>query len=292
MATAHKDVPPHAFKALGTPGKPAKRGRREGRGLAIYTGVVIAYLFLPILVMALFGFNDPRGRFNLEWQGFTLRYYRNLFEIPDLTTALKNSLLIAAISTVVSTALGTLLALAISRYRFRGRSPLNLLVFLPMATPEVAMGSSLLGLFVALQVPRGFLTIVIAHIMFSISYVVVTIRARTAHLDVSLEDAAQDLGAGPWTTFWTVTFPLIFPGILAAGFLAAALSIDDYVITSFNAGATLTFPVWVYGATRIGVPPQVNVMGTLLFMFGVVYVVIAVLRSRRSAVVPPVLSKG
>jgi spermidine/putrescine transport system permease protein len=265
---------------------------REGRGLAIYTGVVITYLFIPIFVMALFGFNDPKGNFNLEWQGFTLRYYRELFEIPDLTTALKNSLLIAAISTVVSTILGTLLALAISRYRFRGRSPLNLLVFVPMATPEVAMGSSLLALFVALQVQRGFLTIVIAHIMFSISYVVVTIRARTAHLDVSLEDAAQDLGAGPWTTFWTVTFPLIFPGILAAGFLAAALSIDDYVITSFNAGATLTFPVWVYGATRIGVPPQVNVMGTLLFSLGAIYVVIAVLRSRRSAVVPPVLSKG
>ena len=265
---------------------------REGRGLAIYTGIVIAYLFIPILVMALFGFNDPKGNFNLEWQGFTLRYYRELFDIPDLTTALKNSLLIAAISTLVSTILGTLLALAISRYRFRGRSPLNLLVFVPMATPEVAMGSSLLGLFVALQVQRGFLTIVIAHIMFSISYVVVTIRARTAHLDVSLEDAAQDLGAGPWTTFWTVTFPLIFPGILAAGFLAAALSIDDYVITSFNAGATLTFPVWVYGATRIGVPPQVNVMGTLLFALGAIYVVIAVIRSRRSAVVPPVLSKG
>ena len=292
-------VPPTTAEPSGArrPERGPQSGRARGRGgnsrgLAIYTGIVIAYLFLPILVMALFGFNDPRGRFNLEWEGFTLRYYRELFDIPDLTTALKNSLLIAAISTVVSTILGTLLALAISRYRFRGRSPLNLLVFVPMATPEVAMGSSLLGLFVALQIPRGFLTVVIAHIMFSISYVVVTIRARTAHLDVSLEDAAQDLGAGPWTTFWTVTFPLIFPGILAAGFLAAALSIDDYVITSFNAGATLTFPVWVYGATRIGVPPQVNVMGTLLFALGALYVVIAIVRSRRSAVVPPVLSKG
>lgn len=260
--------------------------------MAIYTGLVIVYLFVPIVVMALFGFNDPRGRFNLEWQGFTLRYYRELFEIPDLTTALRNSLLIAAGSTVFATALGTLLALAISRYRFRGRSALNLLVFVPMATPEVAMGSSLLGLFVTLQMQRGFLTIIIAHIVFSISFVVVTVRARTAHLDVSLEDAAQDLGAGPWTTFRTVTFPLIFPGILAAAFLAAALSIDDYVITSFNAGSTLTFPVWVYGATRIGVPPQVNVMGTLLFAFGLAYVVVAVIRSRRSPAVPAVLSKG
>ena len=269
------------------------RGRRwNGRGLAIYTGVVIVYLFVPILVMALFGFNDPRGRFNFEWQGFTLRYYRNLFEVPDLTTALRNSLLIAVVSTVISTTLGTLLALAISRYRFRGRSPLNLLVFIPMATPEVAMGSSLLTLFVALQIPRGFVTILIAHIMFSISYVVVTIRARTATLDVSLEDAAQDLGADPWTTFWTVTFPLIFPGILAASFLAAALSIDDYVVTSFTAGGTLTFPLWVYGATRIGVPPQVNVMGTLLFAFGLLYVVVAVVRSRRAAAVPAVLTKG
>jgi spermidine/putrescine transport system permease protein len=267
---------------------------RKGRFLPIYTGIVIAYLFIPIAVMALFGFNEPKGRFNFQWQGFTLHWYRNLFEIPELVEGMKNSLLIAGVSTLIATVLGALIALAIGRYRFRGRSGLNLFIFVPMATPEIVMGVSLLSLFVTVNLARGFLTIVLAHIMFCISYVVVTVRARTANLDRSLEDAAQDLGATPLTTFWTVTFPLVFPGILAGAFLAFALSIDDYVITSFNAGSTITFPLWVYGASRIGVPPQVNVMGTLLFLLGAVYVVIAIIRSRRreDLAPPPVLSKG
>ncbi len=253
---------------------------RRGRLLPIYTGAVIAYLFVPIVVMILFGFNDPRGRFNFAWQGFTLRWYRELFEIPELTTALKNSLLVAGISTAIATILGTMVALALSRYRMRGRGALNLFVFLPMATPEIVLGVSLLSLFVTMGVSRGFVTIVIAHVLFSISYVVVTVRARLSGLDHSLEDAAEDLGATPWTTFWTVTFPLIFPGVLAAALLAFVLSIDDYVITSFNAGGTTTFPLWVFGASRIGVPPQVNVMGTLIFLLGVVYVVVSVWRGR------------
>lgn len=254
----------------------------KGRFLPIYTGVVIAYLFLPIAVMILFGFNDYRGRFNFTWEGFTLRWYRNLFDFPELTLALKNSLTIAAVSTVVATILGTLVALALTRYRYRGRSAMNLFVFLPMASPEVVLGASLLSLFVTLNLGRGFTTIVIAHIMFSISYVVVTVKARTSNFDVNLEDAAQDLGATPWITFWTVTFPLIFPGILAAGMLAAVLSIDDFVITSFNAGGTTTLPLWIFGASRIGVPAQVNVMGTLIFMVGVVYVVVSLLRAARA----------
>ncbi|MDQ4025284.1 MAG: ABC transporter permease subunit, partial [Actinomycetota bacterium] len=165
-----------------------------------------------------------------------------------------------------------------------GRSALNVFVFLPMATPEIVLGVSLLSLFVTVGVARGFVTIMIAHILFSISYVVVTVRARLAGLDHNLEDAAQGLGATPWSTFWTVTFPLIFPGVLAAALLAFVLSIDDYVITSFNAGATITFPLWVFGASRIGVPPQVNVMGTLIFALGVVYVVVSVLRGRERSV--------
>lgn len=254
--------------------------RRRGRFLPIYTGLVIAYLFVPIVVMILFGFNDPKGRFNFAWQGFTLQWYRELFDIPELTTALRNSLVIAGTSTLVATILGTMVALALSRYRMRGRSALNVFVFLPMATPEIVLGVSLLSLFVTMGVTRGALTIVIAHILFSISYVVVTVRARLAGLDHSLEDAAQDLGATPWTTFWTVTFPLIFPGVLAAALLAFVLSIDDYVITSFNSGGTVTFPLWVFGASRIGVPPQVNVMGTLIFLLGVIYVVVSVWRGR------------
>ena len=267
---------------------------RKGRLLSLYTGLVIAYLFIPIFVMALFGFNDPVGRFNFQWQGFTLDWYRRLFEVPELVTGLKNSVLIALVSTFIATVFGSLMALAISRYRFRARSALNLFVFIPMATPEIVLGVSLLGLFVTLQIPRGFITIVIAHIMFCISYVVVTVRARTTNLDRNLEDAAQDLGADPWTTFWTVTFPLILPGIVAGSFLAVALSIDDYVITSFNAGGTITLPLWIVGASRIGVPPQVNVMGTLLFMLGVLYVVATLIagRSKEDAIPPPVLSKG
>lgn len=251
---------------------------RKGRILPIYTGVVIAYLFIPVIVMALFGFNDAAGRFNLVWQGFTLNGYRELFAIPELTEALRNSLVIAAISTFVSTVLGTLIALALTRYRFRGRGSMNMFIFLPMATPEIIMGVSLLTLFVTLQIPRGMLTMTIAHIMFSISYVVVTVRARIAGFDLSLEDAAEDLGATPLTTFWTVTFPLIFPGILAAGLLVFALSFDDFVITLFNAGGTTWFAGWVYGASRIGVPPQVNVMGTLIFSLGALYVLITLLR--------------
>ena len=241
--------------------------------LGAYTGLVIAYLFLPIVVMVLFGFNDPQGRFNFTWQGFTLDNYRELFEIQELTDSLKNSLSVALLSTLISTILGTLIALALTRHRFRGRSGLNLFLFMPMATPEIVMGVSLLSLFVTINLARGFVTILIAHVMFSISYVVVTVKARTSGFDGNLEDAAKDLGASPWTAFWTVTFPLIFPGILAAGLLAAVLSLDDFVVTSFNAGGTVMFPLWIYGVSRIGVPPQVNVMGTLILMIGVIYVI-------------------
>jgi spermidine/putrescine transport system permease protein len=245
--------------------------RRRGWFLPLYTGLVIAYLFLPIGVMILFGFNDlqgPRG-FNVTWQGFTLRHYSNVLDFPDLTSALKNSLLIAGASTLVATSLGTMIALALTRHRFRGRGGTNMFIFLPMATPEVVLGASLLSLFVSFSVDRGFPTILIAHIMFNISYVVVTVKARTQGFNAEWEEAAKDLGATPWTAFWTVTFPLIFPGILAAAVLAFALSVDDYVITLFNAGQTLTFPLWVAGASRFGVPPEVNVMGTILFVTGV-----------------------
>jgi spermidine/putrescine transport system permease protein len=256
-------------------------GRRKGWVLPVYSGAVIAYLFLPIAVMILFGFNDTRGRFNFTWHGFTLRWYRQLFAIPDLVTALRNSLLIALISTVIATIIGTMIALALTRYRFRGRSAINMFVFLPIATPEVVLGASLLSIFVTMGLQRGFVTLLIAHIMFNISYVVVTVKARTQGFNREWEDAAQDLGATPWTAFRTVTFPLIFPGVLAAAILSFALSVDDYVITSFNAGQTLTFPLWVYGASRFGVPPQVNVMGTLLFMFGLVAALATILLQRR-----------
>jgi spermidine/putrescine transport system permease protein len=263
------------------PGRP--RRRRRHWFLPTYTALVIGYLFIPIVVMILFGFNDYQGRFNFVWNKPTLKWYAQLFEDPDLIGSLKNSALVALVSTLFATILGSMIALALTRHRFGGRSGLNLFIFLPMATPEVVLGVALLALFVTVNINLGLVTIVIAHVMFSISYVVVTVKARTAGFDRNLEDAAQDLGATPWTTFWTVTFPLIFPGIMAAGLLAAVLSIDDYVITTFNAGGTVTFPLWIYGVSRFGVPAQVNVMGTLLFAVGVLYVIVSLTRERRSA---------
>jgi spermidine/putrescine transport system permease protein len=261
---------------------PPRRRHRWEWVLPTWTALVIAYLFIPVVIMILFGFNDYTGRFNYAWQGFTLKWYGNLFDFPELTLAIKNSLVIATVSTLVATMLGTLIALALTRFSFRGRSGLNLFIFIPMATPEIVLGVSLLALFVSLGLARGILTIIIAHIMFSISYVVVTVKARTSGFDRNLEDAAQDLGADAWTTFWTVTFPLIFPGIAAAGVLAFVLSIDDYVITTFNAGATTTLPLWVWGASRIGIPAQVNVMGTIIFAIGVLYALVSLLRRARA----------
>jgi spermidine/putrescine transport system permease protein len=260
---------------------------RRGRLLGVYTGLVIVYLCLPIFVMILFGFNDTKSRFNFTWQGFTLDWYRNLFEIEGLTEALKNSLTIALFATVLSVVLGTTLGLAIGRYRFRGKGGVDLMLFAQIATPEIVLGASLLSLFITLGVPRGYLTILIAHVMFCIPFVAVTVQARVVGLDNSLEEAALDLGATPLVTFRKVTLPLIMPAVLAGALLSFALSIDDFITTSFNAGQTTTFPLWVYGASRVGVPPQVNVMGTLIFVVGVGLAVATALanRPRRSRVV-------
>jgi spermidine/putrescine transport system permease protein len=261
---------------------PTVRRRRRGWVLPLWTVLVMLWLFLPIAAMIVFGFNDIKGRFNVTWEGFTFRWYRQVLDFPDLTGALRISLIIAAISTVVATALGTLMALALTRHRFRGRSGTNLFIFLPLGTPEVVLGASLLSMFVTVNLDRGFLTILLAHIMFNISFVVVTVKARTHGFNREWEEAAKDLGAPPWTAFWTVTFPLIFPGILAAAVLAFALSVDDYVITVFNAGQTTTFPLWVVGASRFGIPPQVNVMGTLIFVVGAALALGSVALQRRS----------
>jgi spermidine/putrescine transport system permease protein len=276
-------------RATAPPARRTPLSVRIGRlVLPVYTGLVVAYLFLPIVVMAVFGFNDIQGRFNFTWQGFTLDHWQNLFNrYPQLNAALVNSIIVATISTLVATTLGTLIGLALTRYEFRGRGPLNLLIFLPIATPEIVLGASLLALFVSVGVSRDLTTIIIAHIMFNVSYVVVTVRARISGFNRALEEAAMDLGADEWTTFRKVTFPLIFPGILAAGLLAFALSVDDFVITQFTAGSTQTFPLWVYGASRIGVPPQVNVMGTLIFGIALVGIVGWILLQRRELSAAP-----
>ena len=267
--------------AAPAPAVPSRRRRWTRLILPAYTWLMIFYFSLPILVMIVFGFNDTTGRLNLRWQGFTLNWYRNLFENPGLTAALRNSLLIAVISTVVSTILGTMIGLALGRYRFRGKNVYDLVIFSAISAPELVLGASLLSLFITLQFARGFVTIVIAHVAFSLSFVAVTVRARVLGLDPTLEEAAQDLGADPWTTFRKITLPLLAPGIVAGALLAFALSIDDYVVTSFVNGQVETFPIWVYGATRIGVPPQVNVMGTLIFLGGVAIAVGNALLARR-----------
>jgi spermidine/putrescine transport system permease protein len=256
--------------------------------LTAYAVLALAYRFLPIVIVIAFSFNNPAGRFNYTWQGFTFANWTTPFGYPGLSGALKVSVEIALLSAIFATALGTLIALALVRYRFRGSATTNLLIFIPMTTPEVVMGASLLTLFLNWKIPQGFGTILIAHILFNISYVVVTVRARLVGFDRHLEEAAMDLGANELVTFWRVTLPLIMPGILAAGLLAFALSIDDFVITYFNAGATTTFPLFVWGAARVALPAQINVIGTGIFVIAVAGMLANIfvqnLRTRKGAV--------
>ena len=253
-----------------------------------YAVLALVYLFLPITVVVAFSFNNPKGRFNYTWESFTFKNWLNPFGYPGLQSALKVSIELALASALVATIFGTLIALALVRYRFRGSGTTNLLIFVPMTTPEVVMGASLLTLFVNWRIAQGFNTILIAHILFNISFVVVTVRARLVGFDRHLEEAAMDLGANGWTTFIKVTLPLIFPGILAGGLLAFALSIDDFVITYFNAGSTTTFPLFVWGAARVATPPQINVIGTAIFMIAVLGMLANILignyRARKGAV--------
>lgn len=255
------------------------------RLLGIWSGLALLYLFLPIFVVALFSFNEPVGRFNLTWNGFTLDHWRHPFGVEGLGAAVGNSLLIAAVSTVIAVTLGTFVALALVRHRFRGHGTVESAVFLPLATPEVVIGAALLGLFLTMGVATGFWTVVIAHVMFNVSYVVVTIRARLEGMDTHLEEAAMDLGANEWTTFRRVTLPLILPGVSAAALLAFALSFDDFVITNFTAGQTTTFPLYVWGAARQGVPPQVNVLATALLLVILALMAVNLLAQRRAAAV-------
>ena len=248
--------------------------------LTVYAALAFAYLMLPIAVVILFSFNDPSGRFNYIWEGFTFDNWVNWNAVPNIQNALVKSLEIGLISTIIATVLGTMIALAIVRHRFLGRGATNILVFLPMSTPEIVLGASLLTLFLNLGTQLGFVTIVIAHIMFVISYVVVTVKARLIDFDVHLEEAAMDLGANGFTTFQKVTLPLLAPAILGAALLGFALSIDDFVITYFNAGSTTTFPVFVWGAARVSVPPQVNVIASAIFLAALLLMVINILVQR------------
>jgi spermidine/putrescine transport system permease protein len=260
--------------------KPKSQKRWTRFILPTYTALFITYLIVPIAVMIIFSFNTPSGRYNITWEHASLDAWRDLFTFPDLTSAIKLTLSVAVLATILSTILGTFLGIALGRYQFRGQGAMNFVIFLAIASPEIVLGSAMLSMFVNARVPQGFITILLAHIMFCISFVAITVRARVQGMDRSLEEAAGDLGADPRTTFMKVTLPIIMPGVIAGALLAFALSIDDYVITNFVAGSKLTFPLWVFGATRQGIPVQVNVMGTILFTFGVLVVVGQLMGSR------------
>ena len=252
--------------------------------LPIYAGLAIAYMLIPIFVIAVFSFGaTPKGKltFGLD-NGFTLDYWQTMFSLSQLNEALFTSLRLAFFSTLISTAIGTAMAIALVRHRFRGRRATNLLIVIPMATPEVVIGASLLSMFIYYSFALGFTTLLIAHVMFSISFVVVVVRSRLIGFDRNLEEAAADLYASPFTTFRTVTLPLLLPGILAAAMLAFALSIDDFVISNFNSGTTVTFPLYVYGVSLRGIPVQVNALATLLFVVAVIAAALVVWQQRRA----------
>jgi spermidine/putrescine transport system permease protein len=255
--------------------------------LTVYSLLFFAYLLLPIAIVVVFSFNHPTGKFNYTWQGFTWDNWRYWDGVPGIRGAIVLSLEIGLIASVIATALGTAIALALVRYGFRGRATTNILIFLPLSTPEIVLGASLLTLFLNLNVIFGFWTILIAHVMFCISFAVVTVKARLVGFDRHLEEAAMDLGANEWTTFRKVTFPLIAPAILAALLLCFAISIDDFVVTYFNSGSEVTFPLFVWGAARIGAPPQVNVIGTAIFVIALTAMLVNVLvqmqRSKRAS---------
>ncbi|HEY5112297.1 MAG TPA: ABC transporter permease [Acidimicrobiales bacterium] len=265
-----------------------RRRRRIGRyALPTYSWLVIAYLVFPIVIMIIYSFNRVIGGLQLvsfSWNGFTDEWYRQWSNVPGLTSAFWLSIRLALVSTIIATVLGTALAIALVRYRaqrFRGRVAIEQVLFLNIAAPEIVMGAGLLGFFVTFNIARGFLTLVLAHVMFSIAYVTVTVRARLSGFDRSLEEASYDLGAKPMTTFRLVTLPLILPGVLAGALMAFALSIDDFVTSNFVSGSNPPFPVWVYGVTRVGIPPQVFVFGTAIFTVGIGFALMSIVLSRK-----------
>jgi spermidine/putrescine transport system permease protein len=265
--------------------------------LLIYAALAVAYMLIPIAIIAVFSFGEtPKDKLTFALDnGFTTEYWRTMFDIPELNDALLTSLRLALFATLISTAIGTAMAIALVRHRFHGKRLANLLIVIPMATPEVVIGASLLSMFIYYSFALGFTTLLIAHVMFSISFVVVVVRSRLIGFDRNIEEAAADLGASPLTTFRTVTLPLLAPGVVAAALLAFALSIDDFVISNFNSGTTVTFPLYVYGVSLRGIPVQVNALATLLFLIAVVAVGLVLFQQRRAekmAAVQPESEEG
>lgn len=253
------------------------------RGVNIVAGLIVIYMLIPIAVIFVFSFNDPAGRYNYTWVGFTLEHWGNAFSIPELNDALWTSIKLALLATLISTIVGTMMALALVRHQFLGRRAANFLIVIPMATPEIVIGASLLSFFLILGSPSlGFETLLIAHVMFCISFVVVVVRSRLIGFDRNLEEAAKDLGATPLQTFRLVTLPLIMPGIFAGAMLAFALSIDDFVISNFNSGTTVTFPLYILGAAQRGIPVEVNVIAMMLFGLTVAAMILTTWQQQRA----------
>lgn len=262
--------------------------------LKIVAILVVVYLFIPIAVIMVLSFNKPSGKYNITWNEFSLDAWTNLCGVPGVCSSFVKSIEIGIISTLVATFLGTMIAFALVRYRFKGRSTTNLLIFMPMATPEVVMGASLLALFLNLRFPLGEMTVIIAHIMFIISFVVVTVKARLQGMDPRLEEAARDLYASPRAVFRYVTFPLVLPGILGAALLGFSLSFDDFIISFFNAGTLVTFPIYIWGAAQRGIPVQVNALATIVFLVALAIVLIGqflAYRRRKSLESTPIVAE-
>lgn len=267
---------------LATPKPPQRRGFSFGFGkwlLPFYAVVAFVFLLIPIAYTFIFSFNDSL-KSNIAWRGFTFDKWLQVCNTPEVCEAFGNSLLIGSVSTIAATTLGTMIAIALVRYRFRFRSALSLLLFLPMATPEVVLGAGLAAEFLAAGVEKGLGTIMIAHTMFCVSFVVVTVKARVSTLDPALEEAGRDLYGSPFQVFWRVTFPLLLPGIIAAALLSFALSFDDFIITYFNSGFdTVTFPTYIYTAAARGIPAEANVIASAVFFFAIILVLISQLSS-------------
>ena len=271
-----------AVSTLNQPGRNFRGTFKLGDvALRLAAGFTLLFLFLPILVIIVFSFNKPAGKFNYTWQGFTLENWLHPFKYPALAKALRLSLEVAAISTAIALVLGTLVAIALVRQRFRGSKAVDTFMVLPLTSPEVVMGASLLTLFLSMGWATGFLTVIIAHVAFEISFIAMTVRARIRGFDWTLEDASLDLGANPTRTFFKVTLPLIVPGIVAAAMLSFALSLDDFIITYFVSGSTVTYPLYVNAATKAAVPPQINVLATAILMISLILLAVGTLYRRK-----------
>ena len=271
-----------AVTTLTEPGRNFRGSFKLGDvALRVAAGFTLLFLFLPILVIIVFSFNKPKGKFNYTWQGFTFENWLHPFKYPALAKALRLSVEVAAISTAIALVLGTLVAIALVRQRFRGSKAVDTFLVLPLTSPEVVMGASLLTLFLSMGWATGFLTVIIAHVAFEISFIAMTVRARIRGFDWTLEDASLDLGASPTRTFVKVTLPLIVPGIVAAAMLSFALSLDDFIITYFVSGSTVTYPLYVNAATKAAVPPQINVLATAILLISLVLLAVGTLYRRK-----------